>query len=417
MNQLNLHANSTSDFTEFNAYSDFAIALAWPDTTARADERWFMALRQMGILKNLNFKVGHAAIILIERQSGQALYYDFGRYVTPRGNGRPRSRETDPKLAIHTICRFRENSDDEHPIVNLDELIYELESNKVATHGDGILYFSVAPQVSFVRAREAADWMTLKGNVRYSAFAPGNNNCSRFVEKVMVAGLLPGTDAAWHVQYPETFVASPMSNVINANRHHLVGTCQDRQIAYRRIGRLESLRYFISQTSDNFSKRKAALLPPDDRLGRIGQPTALPTTIPPDSQWLGGIGEGGWHHLKSEANALYELTKYDHSGEPEFRVFVRDVHQSGFDGHAPFRFIYDTHAMLATVEQNGIIHRLEAVSLGVTVVVAPATMPPLQHDTPRSGLEAATKPERGYAASETQRDFNFTSTSVTQSVL
>jgi hypothetical protein len=364
MNQLNLKANSASYFNEVNQFADFAIPLAWPDTTARADERWFMVLRKLGILKNLNFKVGHAAIILVERRTGQALYYDFGRYVTPRGNGRPRSHQTDPKLTLRTICQFSDDPTTEHPITNIDALIAELEQNKAATHGDGILYFSVASDVSFLRARESADLMTLTGNVRYSAFAPGNNNCSRFVEKVLVASLLPGSDARWHVNYPETFVASPVSNVVNANRHHLIGICADGQISYQRMGRLDSLLYFIRQTSDNFRKRKAVLLPPDDRPGRMGQPADCPESIPCDAQWLGGIGEGGWHHLSASGHNTYILRKYDTHGDCEFQVEMSQTSPSGFNPNLPFRFVYDTHALCATLEQNDTKHHLEAVSLG-----------------------------------------------------
>jgi len=47
-------------------YNDLAIPIAWPDQTARGDELWMAALKKLGVVKNLNFKVGHAAIVLIE---------------------------------------------------------------------------------------------------------------------------------------------------------------------------------------------------------------------------------------------------------------------------------------------------------------------------------------------------------------
>ncbi|SJN26730.1 hypothetical protein FM107_05040 [Sphingobacterium sp. JB170] len=48
-----------------------------PDETALGDEKWMAFFKQIGIVKNLHFKVGHAAILLIERNSGKILYYDF----------------------------------------------------------------------------------------------------------------------------------------------------------------------------------------------------------------------------------------------------------------------------------------------------------------------------------------------------
>lgn len=70
-------------------YADIAISIAWPDQTARGDERWMSLLKRIGIVKNLNFRVGHAAIVLIERNTGQLRYFDFGRYITPRGRDGP----------------------------------------------------------------------------------------------------------------------------------------------------------------------------------------------------------------------------------------------------------------------------------------------------------------------------------------
>ena len=67
------------------SYLDTAIVIAWPQCTARADESLAIFLRKTGLVKNLNMRVGHAAICLINPQTKEVLYYDFGRYVTPRG--------------------------------------------------------------------------------------------------------------------------------------------------------------------------------------------------------------------------------------------------------------------------------------------------------------------------------------------
>jgi len=171
-----MHKPVIEQTPEFAGYNDLALVLAWPDVTARGDERWYMWLKKMGIVKNLNFKVGHAAIILISRDSGEACYYDFGRYITPRGYGRARSAFTDPALRLHTVCQV-EGAGDETRVVNLPELLEELEANNVYTHGDGVLYCSLAPHISFYKARLSADAQCLEGCVIYSAFAKGNNNC------------------------------------------------------------------------------------------------------------------------------------------------------------------------------------------------------------------------------------------------
>src|SRR5690606_41788738 len=86
-----------------------AIPWAWPDKTAYGDEKWMRWLKRFGIVKNLNFKVGHAAILLIDRQSGEVAYFDFGRYVAPRGYGRARSKVFDPRLELYTLAKFSDS--------------------------------------------------------------------------------------------------------------------------------------------------------------------------------------------------------------------------------------------------------------------------------------------------------------------
>jgi len=66
-------------------HQDPALILAWPDATIRGDEAWMMFFKKIGLVKNLNFKVGHTGIILIERATGELHFYDFGRYIAPPG--------------------------------------------------------------------------------------------------------------------------------------------------------------------------------------------------------------------------------------------------------------------------------------------------------------------------------------------
>ena len=56
-------------------------------------------------------RVGHAAICLINPQTHEVLYYDFGRYITPRGYGRARNKYTDPLLELKTKATFDEHKE------------------------------------------------------------------------------------------------------------------------------------------------------------------------------------------------------------------------------------------------------------------------------------------------------------------
>jgi hypothetical protein len=352
-------------------YDDMAIVLAWPDTTARADEAWYRWFKKVGILKNLNFKVGHAAIILIDSQSGKLRYFDFGRYVTPRGYGRARSEKSDPKLTLKSraiIKRTYVNSD----ISNIAEIINELEHKKQDTHGNGELFYSIVQKFSFKKGTSFADKMVTGGSTIYSAFAPGNNNCSRFIQQVLAAGV-PKDSLVWNnVMHPETFVASPVSNVVNATENHLVYRTLNGITRAEFMNRKQSRRHFIHQVSVNFNKRQSAELPSDRFLGFLNELERL-KSIPVSAQWLGGIGEGGWYCLEYDQSNVtigfeiqVEITKYDVFGSKEFRNIMYHAQNTQLNPQQPYKFIYDAHATEVNIVQNNFHYRFTPVYQNTT---------------------------------------------------
>src|SRR5690606_37212384 len=139
-----------------------SIVIAWPDTTARGDDRWYSVLKNIGLVKNLNFKVGHAAIVLIDKDTGILYYYDFGRYIAPRGMGRARSCDTDPKLLLTTRAHIKDGN-----IQNLEEILLEMDVKKEATHGKGPMYFSITDHIDFRKSKKEADKWVLIGSTPY----------------------------------------------------------------------------------------------------------------------------------------------------------------------------------------------------------------------------------------------------------
>src|SRR5690554_6146469 len=350
---------SSNTHNLYPVYCDFALVLAWPDTTARGDHKWCDWLKKSGLLKNKNFKVGHAAIILIQ-DTGELHYFDFGRYVTPRGFGRARSKNTDPKLTLKTSAVFAKESDeraahDSHQklpankrnIQNLDEIINELESKKAATHGNGPLYFSIVDNFDFELGYEKADDFVKRGSMIYSAFAPGNSNCSRFVESVLIAGLPGSSRQRRNLMIHETIVSSPISNVVNASCDGYVYCALNGDIEPKKMSRLESMWFFIQKTISNFRTDLAKDLPDDSVYGHTYEP-ARPAHIPTDAKWLGGIGEGGWFHLELNPLSNPLLTKFGSDGEVEFE---RQVISTTLDHNKPLHITYDTHASKLTIIQ------------------------------------------------------------------
>lgn len=70
----------------------FAIAIAWPETFCKQAGSWYDPLFALiGISHNHYYRVGHAAVVLVNGYNGSLYYYDFGRYHSPLGHGRVRS--------------------------------------------------------------------------------------------------------------------------------------------------------------------------------------------------------------------------------------------------------------------------------------------------------------------------------------
>ncbi len=354
-------------------YRDFAIVLSWPETTARGDHKWCDVLQKVGVLKNKNFRVGHAAIILINTADGSLHYYDFGRYVTPRGYGRARSASTDPKLSFEVSAHTQNSSLDQWrdpaeyieevvktpdfmstPVYNLVDIILELESKKRYTHGNGPVFFSVADSIDFGLANQRAESFVQKGSMKYSAFMPGNSNCSRFVESVLLAGLKSTTRQRKNLIIHETIISSPISNVVNASYDGMVYQYNGEKFFGQTMNRKQSLRFFMDKTLANFKKDSTVDLPDDTEPGCTHEPER-PVTLPSDVQWLGGIGEGAWYRIE-KTKGHFSLLRYDMSGEIEF---ARSFTSTWFNPDKPYRITYDTHALKLTVIQDGQVREIE----------------------------------------------------------
>lgn len=160
------------------------IILAWPETKCKQSGAWFdKSMKWVGFNKNGYYKVGHAAICLINA-NGDVHYFDFGRYHAPHGFGRIRSAETDFDLQVKTKVEFNKNN---LPI-NIEEVITELQNN-TSCHGDGKLHYSTIT-IDFELAIKKAKEMQKAIFLPYGPFVFKGTNCSRFVRSVAKVGAL-----------------------------------------------------------------------------------------------------------------------------------------------------------------------------------------------------------------------------------
>ncbi|MDC0029158.1 hypothetical protein OAJ32_01490, partial [bacterium] len=160
--------------------------------------------------KNGKYRVGHSAVVLIDRQSGKLQYFDFGRYHSPPNYGRVRDVETDSDVALKSIAKIKTNT-----ISNLEEILLEIK-NKNSCHGEGTLYASILNDVSYEKAYEYAKRIQQKGLIPYGPFVYSGTNCSRFVASVMRSAS-PKFIKNARLKFPFCISPSPKRNVGIAN--------------------------------------------------------------------------------------------------------------------------------------------------------------------------------------------------------
>lgn len=327
-------------------HDDFALILTWPDATIRGDEKWMMFFKKVGIVKNLNFKVGHTGIVIVKRNTGEMLFYDFGRYITPRGYGRARSKFSDPRLEIKLKAKFENNC-----ITNLEDIVEQFESLKPAMYGEGILYFSITCHINFELAKAYGDDCVHQGTFPYGAVARNNNNCSRFIARMLIRSSKRYT---WRhcINFPETIKASPISNVVNAVPDRMIYSFSPQQgLKHFRMNRWQSFGFLLKKLGDNVAQKKADLLPNDLIIGHMDF-ASKPISVPKDAQYLGGVGDGAWFHIRSAPEEdKVVIKRFTSKGELEYVILGAAMEP--FDLSQPFEITYDSHLLFTHIKQHG----------------------------------------------------------------
>lgn len=338
--------------------NDYAIILTWPDATIRGDEKWMMFFKKIGLVKNLNFKVGHTGVVLVNHLDGSMYFYDFGRYITPRGYGRARSQFSDPLLEIKTKARFVEGKID-----NILEIVEEFETMKPAMYGEGKLYFSIVGGIDFHKAKAYGDACVLEGTYPYGAVARNNNNCSRFITRMLMKSA--ERYHFWHyLNLPETIKSSPVSNLINAVDDRMIYSYTPQEgVKHFKMNRFQSFWFLVKQLGDNVYRDKASLLPNDQIIGAV-EFNSKPITIPKDAVYLGGVGDGAWYHIVDSAIAnQFIIQRFTSSGLLEYTVLGQA--EAPITIAEPWQITYDSHLLFTHILQYGKkirIHHIERLS-------------------------------------------------------
>lgn len=187
----------------------FAICLAWPETRCKQAGAWYdWPMRLIRFNRAGYYKVGHAAVVLVEPTKKKCFYFDFGRYHAPHGKGRVRSEKTDHDLVIKTVPIIDQQSG---ILKNIDNILLEIASNK-SCHGYGELLASYCP-VNFNNSFNEANGLQLREFINYGPFITEGTNCSRFVNRVILKGN-PSWFKKFLLRYPATLTSTPFWNVV-----------------------------------------------------------------------------------------------------------------------------------------------------------------------------------------------------------
>ena len=312
-------------------HSGKLIVLAYPDTFVRMSDEWqckLLPLVGLGTWKQI--KAGHAAIVLIENKTGEANYYDFGRYVTPDGFGRVRSAITDDELKIPFKAKLIGNG----PLENLEEFLLWLDANPQKTHGEGRLLASVCEEVDFEKAQNYILNLQEKGSVPYRAFKEDGSNCARFVTETILA-TVKNKKIIKTLHHNKRFSPSPIGNVVISSSSKVFETFNGLIKEYTGSALKENLTNYFHR--NKFETTKENLLP----------------LLPENAQKLSGYGSNAWFEIEllDIKKEQYRIQRFNDLHKIDYIGVFRALDK--FDVDRPFQIAYDSHCDFCHVMQNG----------------------------------------------------------------
>jgi hypothetical protein len=324
------------------------LTLAYPETIVMVAEEWYSPfLRFIGVGKKNYVRAGHAALVLIDKTTGVLEYYDFGRYITAKPNGRVRGKVTDHELEFPLKATLVNDY-----IVNLDEILKFLATQPKLTHGDGKLVASVCKSVNYKKARSKIKDMQDQHVIRYGAFIKNASNCARFVTSVLIASV---TDEGIKRKLVKStrFTPSTIGNVMFSDTENFVYEVSDQ-------GQ-------ISKFTSTISKENRRLFL--DRL-RDHQPNFIGNLEPSNlehvvshAQWLSGVGAGAWFELyTTEVLGQYRFRRISPYGNIDVDGLYQ-VDQTCFDYDLPYEFAYNSNCQFYHIRQNDKLYKFNLVEV------------------------------------------------------
>lgn len=315
----------------------FIITMAYPDTVVTVPDEWYAKfLRFLGIGNKYCVRAGHAALVLINKATGELEYHDFGRYITPQPTGRVRGKDTDNELSFSLTAKIFDDV-----ITNLDEILQFLGTHPKLTHGEGKLIASVCNAINYERARTHITHMQNKHFIRYAAFLKNASNCARFVTDSLIAGL---NDLKIKNQLIRSnrFTPSTVGNVIIADTENYIYKISEEGVISEFKGSVQSenMRCFLD-TMKGIRPNLVGTLKPRQN-----------NAITSHAQWLPGIAAGAWFELyDTEKKEIYRFRRISPYGNIDCDALFKVV-DSSFNYSSPYEFAHYSNCKFLNIKQD-----------------------------------------------------------------
>ncbi|KGL62935.1 DUF6695 family protein [Polaribacter sp. Hel1_85] len=320
------------------------VILSYPDTVVRPAywEKSSKIWPKIGIGGKHAVQAGHAALLLIQKGNSEINYFDFGRYITTYGNGRVRSKKTDPDVEVGIKATF-ENGE----LNNLKEILLWIEKHPEKTHGDGRLVASTNEKIDFNKAKNFIHQLIDEKEIPYGAFIKNGTNCARFVTDTIIASST-NEKITKQLKQSNLFTPSPIGNVIKGSTNNCIYTIYNQQIKNYKN------RSITKEYKASFFKKFK------------GEPNLIGTELPnkkvfelKKGTWLGGIGSGAWFIIEIQIDIeTYKISRYNSKGTKDFEALFC-IDKTCFNHQKEYQFLHPTNCSEVFVKQNDTVYILQ----------------------------------------------------------
>lgn len=312
------------------------LILAYPEEMVSMIPAWYKKpLEIVGLVKNGKICAGHAAMMLIHKKTKELHYADFGRYITPFGYGRVRSKITDPELVFEYNFEVNENGQ----MIDKESFLQYIYANPEKTHGGPTMYASFNEHVDYEACRKFIDDLNAEGSIIYDPFKKEASNCSRFVFDSILAGM-KDAKAKKKLKKKSLLTPSPLGNVFYG--------CTGSVYTIKNGILEKSTKNSITNVVKHLFKNGAV------------HHHEMDFEVPEHFHFLDGIGDTTHIGITSRdklSEGFIKIARITSSGQQAFDHYF-DCQKANINWNEPFKFIHDCNAAWITVKQNDTKHKI-----------------------------------------------------------